>query len=147
MGFASTGSAQYISIAVDPSDNKAVIVSSDGAVGIDGKALVMKWGSGTTWLDLGFASSGVANYTSIAIDPSDDKPTVVCSDGAVGIDGRVHVMKWNIGTAWIDHGFTGDEYSNDVVSAMDSSDSNPFLIFTNSSDSNRAHVMRRFHAP
>ena len=91
LGYASTGNAPWIRIAIDPSDNNPVALFKD----VDNvyRAHVMKWDTGTTWTDLGYASTGGTDYISIAIG-SDNNPVVVFSDAvSVPTAGRAHGMK------------------------------------------------------
>ncbi len=53
MGSPGVGWNTSFAIAIDPSDNKPVVVFRDMAVG---KPHVKKWSSDTTWIDLGFPS-------------------------------------------------------------------------------------------
>ena len=139
LGYASTGGANAPSIAIDPSDNKPVVVFGDDTSGR--MAQVLKWDDGTTWTDLGYASTVSAWWTSIAIDPSDNKPVVVFRDATSPEPnlGRAQVLKWDDGTTWTDLGYasTGDSYNPSIV--IDPSDNKPVVVFQ---DSGRTHVTK-----
>ena len=76
-------------VAIDPADGLPIVVFSD--MNVSNRAHIKKYVSGSTWIDLGFASAGSAWYTSIAIDPSDGNPVVVFRDDSQSL--RAHVVK------------------------------------------------------
>jgi hypothetical protein len=82
------------SITIDPSDNKPVVVFRDweNNVGPGNFIHVKKWSEGTSWIGLGYPSEGPSVLSSIAIDPSDNKPVVMYADAWEG-DARVYVSK------------------------------------------------------
>lgn len=146
LGYISEGTGYKVSMAVDPSSGRPVVTYVDGQYG--GRVHVMKWITGPCWIDLGFASDGSAGsqfytapVTSSAIDPSDNKPVVVFSDGENG--NRAHVMKWAAGTNWTDYGFASSDTSGLYASiAVDPSDNNPVVAFIEGG-THRARVVKR----
>lgn len=128
LGFASTGPSlawhRRPKIAIDPSDNKPVVVFSDENDSY--KLRVKKWDSGTTWTDLGQISTGVGYFPSIAIDPTDNKAVVAFIDVDSGRKARV--MKWSSGTTWTDLGFISSGITAQTVMAM-GTDGMPVVVF------------------
>ncbi len=103
-GFPSSGPGAFPWMVVSPSDNKPVVVFSDQDNG--DRARVKKWSSGTTWTDLGFLStSPVASATGIVLDPVDNKPVAGVTEGVIGSDTFLHILKWSSGTSWSDMGY------------------------------------------
>ncbi len=130
MGYPSTGTVlsanplnhPNISMAIDPSDNKPVVVFVDNDN--NNKAHVMKWSSGTTWTDMGFLSTSPAILVSaIVFDPLDNRPIAGVQEGSAG----VHVLKWSSGTSWIDMGYPFTGYGGSFSIAIDPSDNNPVI--------------------
>ena len=83
------------SLAIDPSDNKPIVALWDSwsdKPGFGG-VHVMKWLGGTSWTGLGWPGPGpTSNGPCLAIDPSDNKPVVICCD-SMGPDQKVWVSK------------------------------------------------------
>jgi hypothetical protein len=71
-------------------DGIPMVVCAD--YNFNGRAHVKKWNSGKSWSSMGFPSDGEAAHTSIVIDPSDNLPIVLFSDGQNGW--RAKVMKY-----------------------------------------------------
>ncbi len=97
LGYPSQVNSDSVSIAIDPSDNKPVVVFRDWAndsnlLGHENGIHVKKWSGGTSWFGLGYPSEGPSFGPSIAIDPSDNKPVVMFGDSVHG-DGNVYVSK------------------------------------------------------
>ena len=93
LGFPGVRESGNPSIVIDPIDKKPIVsirdwqggdTFSDGRPGIH----VKKWSGGTTWTGLGFPVEGAGFVSSITIDPSDNKPVVLCT-----ADSRVYVAK------------------------------------------------------
>ena len=80
------------SIVIDPSDNKPIVAFRDWASPLGADVHVMKWSSGTSWVGLGWPSSGTSAGPAIAIDPINYKPIVLYSDSVQG-DGYLYVAK------------------------------------------------------
>jgi hypothetical protein len=129
LGFVSSGASQDYyrvpSIRMDPSDNKAVVVFVDASTG--DKVQVKKWSSGTSWTDLGYASTGAGYFCSLALDPSDNKPVVAFIDMANGE--KPHAKKWSAGTSWTDLGYPSIGASSAAAMAISASDSKPVVAF------------------
>ena len=141
MGSPGIGWGTSSAIALDPSDNKPVVVFRDMT---DGRPHVMKWSDGTSWTDMGFLTSYMGDHPSLTIDPSDNKPVVVFVDNAN--NGRTRVMKWSSGTSWTDLGFasTGDTrgWFRQPSIALDPSDNKPVVAFADGDNSWRIHVKK-----
>jgi hypothetical protein len=95
LGFPSPIHAEDPSIVIDPTDNKPVVAIRDwqGPTANNPNPLVhvKKWSTGTSWEGLGFPGQNSGDFSSIAIDPSDNKPIVIYTDEHG--DTLVHVAK------------------------------------------------------
>jgi hypothetical protein len=133
------------SVAIDPSDNKPVVVFVDMAN--NHKAQVMKWSADTTWTDLGYPSSLLADHPCLVIDPSDNKPIVVFQEDN-GPDNPTRVMKWSVGTTWTDLGFPSGATGNTLgywrhpAITIDPSDNKPIVVFVDSDNNYRPQVKK-----
>lgn len=125
MGSPGVGWGTRFAMAIDPSDNKPVLVFKH-YMADSTRPHVMKWSAGTTWTDLGFPGTGVGEYPSITIDPSDNKPVVAFRN--VPKD-NVQVMKWSNGTTWADLGFTSKKGSSAPAITIDPLDNKPVVAF------------------
>ncbi len=141
MGSPGLGWNTASSIAIDPSDNKPVVVFRDM---VDGRPHVMKWDSGTTWTDLGFLTTAFGDHPSLTIDPSDNKPVVVFVDNLS--NGKARVKKWDSGTTWTDLGFpsTGDcrGWWRPPSITIDPSDNKPVVVFVDADNGWKAQVKK-----
>ncbi len=118
--------------ALDPSDNKPVVVFIDMSNIGAHRPHVMKWSSGTTWTNLGFLTVIVGDHPSLTIDPSDNKPIVAFVDNAN--NAKTHVMKWSSGTTWTNLGFLGTGFTDGPVVAIDPSDNKPIVAYVTDSN-------------
>lgn len=125
VGAITLGSTRHPAIALDPADNKPIVVFVDANNGY--RPQVKKWDSGTTWTDLGFVSVGVGRYPSIAVDATDSKPVVVFVDPDNG--DKAHVKKWSSGTSWNDLGFASPGEAFNTVIAIDPVDNRPIVSY------------------
>jgi len=114
----------FTTIALDPTDGKPVVAFAEDQ-GSGSKARVKKWSNGTTWIDLGYASTGAASYVSLAVG-SDGAPVVAYSDVSGGYSTRV--VKWSGGTSWIDLGFPSWLEGTDTALVINPSDNMPLVM-------------------
>ena len=133
MGYPSTGTVlsasplwhPNISMAIDPSDNKPVVVFVDNDN--SNRAHVKKWSSGTTWTDMGFLSTSPAMLVfAIVFDPLDNKP-IAGVEEYPSDQKKLHVMKWSSGTSWIDMGYPITGWGGTFSIAIDPSDNKPVI--------------------
>jgi hypothetical protein len=129
LGSPGDGWATPTGLAIDPSDNKPVVVYSESLT-----PRVKKWSSGTTWTDLG--SPGGVNFTSIAIDPSDNKPVVAAGEGSC------RVYKWSSGTTWTDLGDPSSVWGYYPVIVIDPSDNKPIVAFVDNDSGYKIRVKK-----
>ena len=94
--FGSPGTGGFLSMTIDPSDNKPIVAFDDGNTGCQ----VVKWSSGTSWTSLGSPGAGGTYLTSVAIDPVDNKPVVACAVHDRYSSGYLLVKKWSNDTNW-----------------------------------------------
>ena len=140
MGSPGAGPVSAFSMAMDPSDDKPVIVYQDIHLG-EPLPHALKWDSGTSWVDLGYPNP-LGEGGAVAIDPSDNKPVVVVGADAV-------TKKWSGGTTWTDLG--SPWASGPAIMArwqrmpsgvFDPSDDKPLVVYADSSDGEKVHVAK-----
>jgi len=138
VGF-SAGYCEYSNIAFDRSGTPYVVYEDEISGGGD-KATVMKF-NGTSWVTVGSPrfSAGVAQWTSIAVDPS-GIPYVAYQDEGHG--DNITVMKFN-GSSWVNVGSPGFSASSISYStiAIDGSGT-PYVAYLDAGVSSKATVMK-----
>lgn len=112
-------------LAIDPTDDKPVVVLTvfEGGTFIGIQAL--KWSAATEWTDLGYPCPGEGSDPCLAIDPSDGRPVVAFTAGHYDY---VAVAKWAGGTTWTDLGAPLPGEGENASLAVDPLDGKPVVV-------------------
>jgi len=136
-----SGNSTAAILALDPTDDKPVVVLRDGSL------RVLKWSSGQTWTDLGAIGTDTSYaYAAVAVG-ADGKPVVIYDDAdSTPDDLRARVKKYVSGTGagatWTDLGYVSPERAIYVAVETDPSDGKPVVAFEDEYNTGKVHVLK-----
>ena len=126
-------------IKVDPADNRPIVAFTDTPNG--GRIKIMKWDSGTSWMNYGYMTSARAVNFSMILDPVDNKPVVAYED--LDDNRRVAVSKWSGFASWEDWGYITTQSAEFPSLAIDPRDNSYLVLLSDTGDSGRDRLFRR----